>query len=244
MRIELNPSDSQNENAEYLSPPTAMTPDGEKVINPTNGMSLKKKIEYYSTYYLPKALFILLLIGLVFSLLFFVLRKKEPAVNILFVNHHRADTADIEETLRPYLTGQGLSEKSIIEINASVNMDLSNFAAYEAKNTFDTLIASRSFSLMFADEDTFKVCADSTYFRDLSDGYISAEQALSYGTDSFVYGYDNLTGNNYIAGIRLNRDNCPWLNNTNYEEVCVGVLYSDVPDEQIKPLLNFILNYK
>jgi len=245
MRIEYKPTDSPDDNAEYLSPPTTMTADGEKVINPTKGMSLKKKIGYYSTYYLPKILFVLLLVGLVLSFLFFVLRKKEPAVNILFVNHHQADTVDIEDTLRPYLAEQGLPDKSVIEINASVNMDLSNFATYEAKNAFDTLIASRSFSLMFADEDTFKTCAEATFFRDLLAGYISEEQIVKYGADScLIYGYDDLTGDNYIAGIRLDRNNCPWLNNTNYETVCVGVLYSDVPDEQIKPLLSYILNYR
>ena len=245
MRIEYKPENSPEEKEEYLSPPTKMTLNGEKVIAPTKGMTLKQIIEYYATYYLPKILFVLLLVGLVVSLLFFVCRKQETAVSILFVNHHRTDTLDIAETLRPFLTEQGLSEKSIIEVNASVNMDLSNFATYEAKNAFDTLIASRSFTLMFADEDNFQACADSTYFRDIvADEFISAEQILLYGTDNLIFGYDDLTDSHYVAGIRLNRDNCPWLKNTNYEEVCLGVLYSDVPDEKVKPLLNYILNYK
>lgn len=244
MRIEYKPENSPDKTEEHLSPPTTMTLNGEKVVNPTKGMTLKQIIEYYATYYVPKILFVLLLVGFVASFLVFALRKNEPAVNILFVNHHRADTVDIEETLKPYLVEQGISEKKEIEINASVNMDLSNFATYEAKNAFDTLIASRSFTLMFADEETFKACADATYFRDLLNEFISTEQLLSYGTDNIIFGYDDQTSDYYMAGIRLNRDNCPWLKNTDYEEVCVGVLYSDVPDEQVKPLLQYILNYK
>jgi hypothetical protein len=243
MRIELEDNKEKQNNEEYLSPATVQTKYGERVVNPTKGMTAKQKFSYFATYYLPKILFVTFIVALTFTFLFVFTRKREPAVNILFVNHHMTDTVDIEETLIPYLAEQKLSPSSEIEINASVNMDLTNFASYEAKNNFDTLIASRSFSLMFADEDTFKACADATYFRYLEE-YLSKDTIDSYGEENILWGYDDLTGEKYICGLRLNKGNCEWIGTTNYETVCVGILFSDVPDEKIKPLLQFILNYR
>ncbi|MBP5600800.1 MAG: hypothetical protein J6X48_11110 [Lachnospiraceae bacterium] len=242
MRIELNDKTDEAKE-EYISPATVMTEKGERVLNPTKGMSPGQKIGYYARYYLPKALFILLLLTVTFFLLFTALRKKTPAVNILLVNHHKADTEDIKETLKPYLSSQGLPASSAIEINASVNIDLSNFATYEDKNVFDTLIATRTFSLMFSDEETFEVCAETTYFRYLNE-YLTEEEINSYGEENILRGYDDLTNERYICGLKLTRENCEWLTETNYENACVGILFSDVPDEKIKPLLNYILTYK
>ena len=241
MRIELE-TEKKEEN-EYMSPVTDISSGTEKVVNPTKGMTFKQKVSYFFTYYLPKILFVVGILALLAGLMFVVNRKHNPYVNILFINHHQTDVVDIEDTLIPLLEELGKNPRNNIEINASVNMDLNNFGTYEAKNTFDTLIASRSFSLFFADEENFKACAEATYFRYLNE-YLTDEEINAYGEDNIIYGYDDLTGENYICGLKLDKNNCEWLKNTNYESCCLGVIFSDVKDKDIEPVLKYILNYK
>lgn len=241
MRIELETE--KKEDNEYMAPVTDISSGTEKVVNPTKGMTLKQKISYFSTYYLPKILFIVGIVALLAAFLFIVNRKHTPYVNMLFINHHQTDVVDIEDTLIPLLEELGKNPRNNIEINASVNMDLQDFGTYEAKNTFDALIASRDFSLFFADEDIFDACADATYFRYLSE-YLTDDEIKAYGDENILYGYDDLTGENYICGLRLTPENCDWIKNTNYESCCIGVIFSDVEDKDIKPVLRYILNYK
>ena len=243
MRIELE-TNKKDDDLSYLSPATVMTEDGEKVINPTKGMTPKQKLSYFATYYLPKIAFGLVMAAIAFGFAALTIFKHEPEVNIIFVNHHMTDTSLVAETLYPYLEENGIKKQSKnININAACNIDLSDFGTYESKNTFDALIASRDYSLLFIDEENFNLCADATYFRYLNE-FLTDDEISSYGEENILTGYDDLTGERYVCGLKLNRENCPWLSETNYEECCVGILFSDVESEKIKPLLQYILNYR
>ncbi len=252
MRIELDPqtgrpkdqgagSGSGSDENEVFRP-TDTSSGHEKAVHPTRNMTFLQKLEYYSVYYLPKALAILLIAGVSIFLILYVFLHKNPEVNILFVNHHQTDTDRVEETLLPYLEQEGLRTKNNVEVNASVNMDLSNFITYEAKNAFDVLIASRTYMLLFADEDIFSACAASGYFRPLED-FLTEEELSRYDMDAQIYGREE-GASSYLCGLTLTKETCPWLNHTNYDRCCVGVLYSDPSSESINPLLSYILNYR
>ncbi len=242
MRIEIEQDNKKETEESDFTPVTDLSTGHEKVLHPTRGMTPGQKIRYFSTYYLPKILGISAMAA--FLIVFFVLifSNRSPNISILLVNHHDAYADDFHAALEDYKEDHHYSKTDSIKVNASHNFDLTNLISVEAKEAFSATLSSREYTLFFADEQVFQGCANETYFRYLSE-YLSQDLLERFG-DDIILGYDDQTDADYPCGIRLTRENCPFLVNTNYEECCFGVLFSDPKTADFKDLVEYILNWQ
>ena len=242
MRITLDDMNKDKQESSTLTPVTDHSSDHEKAKHPTKGMTPRQMISYYSTYYLPKFLFISVIVA--FILIFFVLifGDKPHKISILMVNHHNSYADDVHAALEGYKTEHGFTEKDTIKVNATHNFDVTNLATVESREAFIASVSSREYTILFADEAVFTECAKATYFRYLSE-YLSDDLIERY-KDDIIMGYDDLTGQEYPCGICLNRENCPFLQNTTYEECCFGVLFSDPELDEYQSMVEYILNWE
>lgn len=242
MRIEQNISKKEQQEEDILTPVTDLSSGHERVLHPTKGMSLPQKLGYFSTYYLPKILGVSVVLA--FLIIFFVLiiTKDTNRISVLLVNHYDSYADDFHLALEDFKRNHNYTDKDSIKVNASHNFDLSKLISVEAKEAFSATISTREYTLFFADEEVFHECAKTTYFRYLSD-YLPNDLLERYQND-IVYGYDDLTDKEYACGLRLTRENCPFLQNTNYEECCFGVLFSNPSTEDFLDLVLYILNWE
>lgn len=240
MRIEM--VHSSGEESPSLDRVTDLSSGHEKAVHPTKGMSFREKCSYFTAYYLPKTLGIMLVIAFFSIFMIILLTKDTPKLRILAANHHDSYADAFHEAFLPYEKEKGYVQNHSIDIDASFNFDPTDFSQSKEKEAFIAAVSTREYSIFFSDSLLFQKCAEATYFRYLSD-YLPPAYFEKFN-DSLCYGYDDLTGEEYPCGIFLTSSNCPFLQNTNYTSCCVGVLFSDVDTEDFLDLLLYILDWK
>lgn len=240
MRIELHDNREQEESS--LTPVTDLSTGHERVLHPTKGMGLLQKLEYFATYYLPKILGVAVVVAFLIVFLVLIFTRHSDKISILLINHHDSYADAFHAALEDYKESRHYSGKDSIKVNASHNFDLNNPMSVEAKEAFSATLSTREYTLFFANAEVFHQCAEETYFRYLSE-YLPQSLQDRF-RDDILYGYDDVTDQEYPCGIRLTRENCPFLVNTSYEECCFGVLFSNPQPEEFQDLVEYILTWE
>lgn len=187
-------------------------------------MTKQQKKEYIMEYYVPKALFALVIVGIVVFLVAKHFTAGSAALNILAVNTTQQETDAGEKTYyEDFLNENGLDPKKeyvSISTGIGVSSDPNDAMSQDSLQLVQNKFMANAVDVFFADSDLVLSLGEFGYMQNL-DKVLSDELKEKY-KDSFVYATVIETGEKMPVGIKI-ADN-KWVKDTGWygDDVAVG----------------------
>lgn len=188
-------------------------------------LSPAEKWQYFTDYYLWITIGIVAGIAIIIFLIVHFATKASFVMGVMAVN---TDGEHIEATGPDYFTDflrdHGVtSKREVVNLNYTIWIDPHSDSDVDSTNlsTIQVLFMTRSVDVFFSDEEFLKLMGGTDYLVDLRD-YLP-EDILAKYKDQQILVLDTMTGENIVAGIRL-EDN-EWVQKTGWyeHEAAVGL---------------------
>ena len=190
-------------------------------------MNKQQKKEYILEYYAPKALFALVVVGIVVFLVVKHFTAESAALNILAVNTTQQESAANDKAYyEEFLSENGLdAEKEYVSISTGIGVstDPNDAMSQDSLQLIQNKFMANAVDVFFADTDLVMSFGEFGYMQDL-DKVLTDELKEKY-KDSFVYATVIETGEKIPVGIKIG-DNS-WVKDTDWYEMDAAVGFGE-----------------
>lgn len=190
-------------------------------------LSPAEKWQYFIDYYLWITIGVVAGIAIVIFLIVHFATKTSFVMGVMAVN---TDGEQIEATSSDYFTDflreHGVtSKRDVVNLNYTIWIDPNSDSDVDSTNlsTIQVLFMTRSVDVFFSDEEFLKLMGGTDYLVDLRDHL--PEELLARYEDQQIVVQDTLTGENIVAGIRL--ENNEWVKKTGWYRDTAAVGLAD-----------------
>lgn len=187
-------------------------------------MDKKQKKEYILEYYAPKALFVLVIVGIVVFLLVKHFTAGTAALNIVAVNTSQQESKANEKTYyQEFLNENGYDDgKEYVSISTGIGVstDPNDAMSQDSLQLVQNKFMANAVDVFFADSELVLSLGEFGYMQNL-DTVLSDELKEKY-KDSFVYATVIETGEKMPVGIKIGNNS--WVRETGWygDDVAVG----------------------
>ena len=190
-------------------------------------MNKQQKREYILEYYAPKALFALVVVGIVVFLVVKHFTAESAALNILAINTTQQESAANDKAYyEEFLSENGLdAEKEYVSISTGIGVstDPNDAMSQDSLQLIQNKFMANAVDVFFADTDLVMSFGEFGYMQDL-DKVLTDELKEKY-KDSFVYATVIETGEKIPVGIKIG-DNS-WVKDTGWYEMDAAVGFGE-----------------
>lgn len=190
------------------------------------GMSRKKRVEYFLTYYKwVLGVLALLILSLYFAKDWYVNSQKEEILNMILVNTAAVDTDGMKEDTRKAL---GAKENQTVQIDTSVRTTDDPEQKYNANVKLSVMIGSHTTDILICDKELFD-----SYDKD--GAFLDIRELMG---DEFYEAHRDEVGENYILAdnSRLTEEYGLFY----YDDVYIGVFVYTEHKDEAREFLEFI----
>lgn len=190
-------------------------------------MDRKQKKEYIMEYYAPKAIFALIVVGIVVFLVVKHFTAASAALNILAVNTTQQESAANEKSYyTEFLENNGYDgDKEYVSISTGIGVstDPNDAMSQDSLQLIQNKFIANAVDVLFADSELVLSLGEFGYMQNL-DTVLSDDLKEKY-KDSFVYATVIETGEKMPVGIKVG-DN-QWVKNTGWYGMDVAVGFGE-----------------